>query len=84
MYEYKCTIDRVVDGDIVEASNLHRQILYTESDIGTKKAETAAKKLKEINSQIKINFISEFLNKDNDFIFIDKNHVLLSKQPVDY
>ena len=44
----------IVDGDIVEASNLHRQILYTESDIGTKKAETAAKKLKEINSQIKL------------------------------
>ena len=67
----------IVDGDIVEASNLHRQILYTESDIGTKKAETAAKKLKEINSQIKINFISEFLNKDNAKEIIQNHDILI-------
>ena len=67
----------IVDGDVVEASNLHRQILYNESDIGTKKAETAAKKLKEINSQIKINFISEFLNKENAKSIIQNHEILI-------
>ena len=67
----------IVDGDVVEASNLHRQILYNESDIGTKKAETAAKKLNEINSEIKINFISEFLNKENAKSIIQNHDILI-------
>ena len=67
----------IVDGDVVEASNLHRQILYNESDIGTKKAETAAKKLREINSQININFISEFLNEENANQIIQNHDILI-------
>jgi molybdopterin/thiamine biosynthesis adenylyltransferase/chorismate mutase len=41
----------IVDFDVVEESNLHRQILYTSNDIGKLKAEQAAKKVKEINAQ---------------------------------
>ena len=67
----------IVDGDLVESSNLHRQVLYNESDIGTKKAETAAKKLKEINSQIKINFISEFLNEENAKEIVQNHDILI-------
>lgn len=39
-----------VDPDIVEVSNLTRQALYTESDIGRPKAETAAEALVAVNS----------------------------------
>lgn len=42
------------DGDKIEESNLTRQFLYNESDIGQYKVETAAKHLKLLNSTIKV------------------------------
>lgn len=45
---------RIVDRDVVELSNLHRQTLYNDSDIGQVKVEVAAKKLKAMNPNVKI------------------------------
>ena len=42
----------VADFDSVDISNLHRQILYGTSDSGKSKAETAAKKIAEINPDV--------------------------------
>lgn len=39
----------IIDFDTVDVSNLHRQILYTAEDVGKKKAELAAQKIKEQN-----------------------------------
>lgn len=44
----------IVDYDVVDVSNLHRQILYTVDDIGKLKAETAGKKLKLLNPEIEL------------------------------
>ncbi|MFQ5941625.1 MAG: ThiF family adenylyltransferase [Nitrososphaerales archaeon] len=45
---------RIIDRDVVELSNLHRQALYNESDIGQVKVEAAAKKLKSMNPNVDI------------------------------
>ena len=42
----------VCDGDRVEASNLHRQVLFAECDIGRNKAEAAASRLQAMNSDV--------------------------------
>jgi bacteriocin biosynthesis cyclodehydratase domain-containing protein len=49
----------LIDGDRVELSNLNRQTLYTEADIGRLKAETAAERLGAFNSSIKLETICE-------------------------
>lgn len=48
----------LIDGDRVELSNLNRQTLYTEADIGRLKAETAAERLAAFNSAIRLEAIS--------------------------
>ncbi|MCP4676837.1 MAG: HesA/MoeB/ThiF family protein [Deltaproteobacteria bacterium] len=47
---------RVVDRDVLEWSNLHRQLLYEEEDVrqGLPKAEAAARKLAKMNSDVKV------------------------------
>jgi sulfur-carrier protein adenylyltransferase/sulfurtransferase len=44
----------LMDGDVVSLTNLHRQILYTESDIGALKVEAALKHLKARNSAVSL------------------------------
>lgn len=44
----------LVDHDRVEASNLNRQVLYTERDLGALKCDAAARRLAEINPHVAI------------------------------
>jgi sulfur-carrier protein adenylyltransferase/sulfurtransferase len=55
----------IVDGDRVELSNLHRQMLYRESDVGRLKAEAAAERLRERNSEVEIETHPQYLSSEN-------------------
>ncbi|WP_316846554.1 HesA/MoeB/ThiF family protein [Pedobacter psychrodurus] len=44
----------IVDDDVVELSNLHRQILYNHTDIGRPKAKVAAEKLALLNPHVQL------------------------------
>lgn len=55
----------VIDYDVVNESNLNRQFLHHEKDIGKLKVESAKEMLEELNSGIKINAIADKLNSDN-------------------
>lgn len=45
---------KIIDRDVIEISNLHRQHLYTEEDIGKVKVEAALERLRKLNPQVEI------------------------------
>ncbi len=55
----------LIDNDIVNLSNIHRQSLFSSKDVKKLKVKVAAKKLKEINPLTKINTYKSNLNKNN-------------------
>jgi molybdopterin/thiamine biosynthesis adenylyltransferase len=55
----------IVDDDAVEISNLNRQILHWEKDVGKKKTASAAGKLRRINSAIQITSVCKRVTEKN-------------------
>lgn len=55
----------VIDFDVVELHNLHRQILYSTDDVGKPKALIAAEKLKKQNPHSNILIFNELLSETN-------------------
>jgi len=55
----------LVDDDTIDLSNLQRQILYREADIGQSKAGQAAVSLRQLNSEIAINTLQQRLTADD-------------------
>jgi molybdopterin/thiamine biosynthesis adenylyltransferase len=56
---------RIIDHDMVELSNLNRQVLHWEKDIGRNKVDSAAGKLSLLNQAVKIETILEMINEAN-------------------
>ena len=59
---------RIVDRDVIELSNLHRQTMFNEDDVGQVKVETAAKKLRKLNPDI---VVEELPVSINDYTALD-------------
>jgi molybdopterin-synthase adenylyltransferase len=70
---------RLVDPDIIEESNLTRQVLFTEEDIGKSKVEVAHRQLQSRNRDLSIESIKEEIKEDNLLDLIQNtNFVVLS------
>jgi len=54
----------IVDNDIVEESNLNRQVLYKEMDIGKKKVFVAKMRLEELNPDVKVTAIEKKIDEN--------------------
>jgi molybdopterin/thiamine biosynthesis adenylyltransferase/rhodanese-related sulfurtransferase len=55
----------IVDFDVVDYTNLQRQIIHTTADVGRKKLDSAADKLKAINPLINLRTFDTRLSSDN-------------------
>jgi adenylyltransferase/sulfurtransferase len=55
----------IVDYDVVESSNLQRQILHGTSTVGKPKVESARQRLMDINPNIQINTYNELFSSEN-------------------
>ena len=67
----------IVDDDIVEESNLQRQILYNDSDIAKSKVELTKKKLQQQNPEIQIDAFNERLATSNAIRLISNYDIIL-------
>ena len=56
---------RLVDHDRVDRSNLNRQVLHWDNDIGRSKVESATEKLKRMNPEVEIEAIEETITEAN-------------------
>jgi adenylyltransferase/sulfurtransferase len=67
----------IVDGDVVDESNLQRQILFNEDDVGQPKAIMAAERLRAIHSDIRIQHHQTRLTARNcEDIFEDYDFII--------
>ena len=61
----------LVDDDLVERSNLQRQIIHTENRIGEKKIHSAAKGIKDLNQEIDIQVYDQRVDSSNAASLVD-------------
>jgi len=69
--------NRIVDRDVIELSNLHRQTMFNEDDVGQVKVETAAKKLRKLNADIIIEELPVSINDYTAFDVVDGCDVVI-------
>ncbi|KAF7338605.1 Adenylyltransferase and sulfurtransferase UBA4 [Mycena venus] len=67
----------IVDHDVVEISNLQRQILHDESKLGMSKAESAASALRKINSRLTVDAMNVALTPDNALELLTPYDIIL-------
>jgi len=67
----------VIDGDKVDISNLHRQLLYCEDDVGKRKADAATERLKKMNSTLTYHSYPENLSSINALELFSKYDLII-------
>ena len=67
----------VIDDDTIERSNLQRQILHADDDVGISKAESAMLRLRELNPTISIEVYAERLTSENAMQLIQGHDIVL-------
>ena len=55
----------IIDGDVVDLSNLQRQIIHTTKDVNYSKALSAKEKVNAINPHVKVTVYQDFLRAEN-------------------
>lgn len=60
----------IIDGDVVDLSNLQRQVIHFTPDVGKPKVESAAEKIRLINPDVKVRTYHELFTAENAFEII--------------
>lgn len=66
----------LIDDDVVELSNLQRQVLHHDADVGTKKVLSASNSLKQLNPHLDVETFDKRLN-DEELSALVANHSLV-------
>ncbi len=68
----------IVDPDDVDRSNLQRQILHRDADVGVAKVESAARAMKELNPDINVVQYKEWLTSENIMRIFDEGYTIVA------
>ncbi|WP_374011566.1 molybdopterin-synthase adenylyltransferase MoeB [Pseudoxanthomonas koreensis] len=68
---------RLVDDDVVERSNLQRQILHTEASIGAPKVDSARERLAALNPRVQVDTVAERVTSANVDALLDGMDVVM-------
>ena len=68
---------QIIDGDTVDISNIHRQVLYSDADVSRKKVDAASDRLHAINRDCEIQAVAEFLTPENITRILGKPSVVI-------
>jgi sulfur-carrier protein adenylyltransferase/sulfurtransferase len=66
----------IVDGDVVDESNLHRQSLYTHSDVGKQKVVVAQQVLQALNPEVNLVIFPEYFDS-NTATMVEKYQIIV-------
>jgi len=67
----------IVDDDVIEISNLHRQVIYKSSAVGKYKADEAKLMITELNPLVKVYAIPERLSAKNAILLFEKYDIIV-------
>jgi adenylyltransferase/sulfurtransferase len=67
----------LIDGDRVELSNLQRQVLYSDDDVGRRKVEVAARRLSRMNPDVDLHLVAERLDSRNALSVLEGFDIVL-------
>ncbi|MBQ8328229.1 MAG: molybdopterin-synthase adenylyltransferase MoeB [Lachnospiraceae bacterium] len=67
----------IADADVVDLSNLQRQVIHTTEDIGKKKVDSAAETMRRINPDITVNTYYEYVSSANILKLIEDYDFIL-------
>lgn len=63
----------IVDADTIQPSNINRQLIATHSRIGEPKARVLAERLRDINPEVELEVIEDFLKDENMVELLDRH-----------
>ncbi|USD44146.1 molybdopterin-synthase adenylyltransferase MoeB [Vibrio sp. SCSIO 43135] len=67
----------LIDDDVVELSNLQRQVLHTDGDIGRHKVDSASDSLKQLNPHLRVDTVSARLSDDKLSELVQSHSIVL-------
>ncbi|GBE57776.1 putative adenylyltransferase/sulfurtransferase MoeZ [bacterium BMS3Abin01] len=67
----------IIEDDVVDLTNLQRQVLHATADVGKPKAQSASETMKQINPLVEVDVYRERLNKDNILPLVEKYDVVV-------
>ncbi len=67
----------IIDPDVVDLSNLQRQVIHDTSSVGVPKVESAKKRINEINPNVQVTAIQDMISNDNVLQLVREHDIVV-------